>query len=174
MSFNCNGLSDIFKLQKVFSNFEEKKIDIVFLQETFWTGTFIYQVRDKWNGSVFYSNGNNGRQGVAILLSSNFKNTCNIVSNFGSQGRFLHMQLEMDNNTLNLFNVYAPNVLADKVDFFNFINNYIHDGSYDNVMIAGDFNTTLAKIDRSGATQHLNDLGVKAPLRFRNNKIMKI
>jgi exonuclease III len=77
ISFNCNGLSNINKVNCIFALCVERKYDIVCLQETFWNNDFIEKFeRDQtiWEGENFYSNGDNNRQGVAISISKKFKN----------------------------------------------------------------------------------------------------
>ena len=71
ISFNCNDLSNINKVNCIFALCVERKYDIVCLQETFWNNDFIEKVeRDQtiWEGEIFYSNGDNNRQGVAISI----------------------------------------------------------------------------------------------------------
>jgi exonuclease III len=60
----------------IFALYVEQKYDIVCLQETFWNNDFIEKVkRDQtiWEGGIFYSNGENNRQEVTILIKTKFK-----------------------------------------------------------------------------------------------------
>ena len=73
---NCNGLCNVCKMNCIFALCVERKYDIVRLQETFWNNDFIEKVkRDQtiWEGGIFYSNGENNRQGVTILIKTKFK-----------------------------------------------------------------------------------------------------
>lgn len=68
VSFNCNGLKDINKLTNIFVSFQEKHANIVLLQEPFWDDNFVNSIQDKWNGKIIACKGQNGQQGVAILI----------------------------------------------------------------------------------------------------------
>lgn len=158
ITFNCNGLTDVDKLQKIFSIFEEKRYGIILLQETFFSDAFVEQIKYKWNGPMFCANSNNGRQGVAILVRNDLKECVTHVENF--EGRYVHIVLNMNGKQFNIFNVYAPNVMNDRVVFFDFLYTKLQKG-YDNIILGGDFNTTLGDYDRSGVTKHTENICVR-------------
>ena len=64
-------------------------------------------------------------------------------------------------------NVYAHNVGKEKSDFFMFLDNYMQ--QYDNIIVSGDWNTTLSKLDRASKTEHKDDIGYKTLCTLMNN-----
>lgn len=107
VSLNCNGLKDIDKLQCAFSHFYENHSNIVvLLQETFWSDVLVQQIKEKWNGNIIYSNGPDGRQGVAVLVSNDIRESVKFCK--GINGRFLHVNVNFDGNDFDVFNRYAP------------------------------------------------------------------
>ena len=169
ISLNCNGLSDLKKLNCIFALCNDRRYDIVCLQETFWNETFIERVRrDKvlWNGDIFYSNGSNNRQGVAIMIGNKFKGLFNLVDK--DDGRFIHVQGKIGDKTVDVYNVYAPNNVSEKYNFFLKCKDKVSIGEY--VIFAGDFNTTLSPLDRASKTKHVNDKSVLALLDLMNQK----
>ena len=68
-SFNCNGLGDKNKRNKVL-NWLSKE-DIIFLQETHSTLESESDWKQKWDGEIFYSHGTSNSTGVAILIKRN-------------------------------------------------------------------------------------------------------
>lgn len=156
VSNNCNGLRDVNKFKKYVSIFDDRKIDFLCLQETFWDEDFIVNIDRMYDGCVFYSNGNNKRQGVAILVNKKYKE--NVKEIFvDKEGRFVHVEFEYEGCVYNVFNIYAHNSVNEKCEFFKFIDDYLK--SYENIIIAGDWNTTLSKLDRASKTVHKDDMG---------------
>ena len=169
ISLNCNGLSDIKKMNCIFSLCSERCYDIVCLQETFWNDNLIDKIKkDKilWNGEIFYSNGVNNRQGVAIMISNRYKHIFNLVK--AENGRFIHIKGNIGDKVLHVFNVYVPNNVNEKYDFFVKMKKDILLSQY--MIVAGDFNTTLSPLDRASKTKHVNDKSVLALKDFMNNK----
>ena len=119
VSFNCNGLSDVKKLSCIFALCNERKYDVVCLQETFWNDIFIERIRrdnSLWDGEIFYSNGMNNRQGVAVLICKKLKGLFHVVQK--DRGRFIYVKGKVEDKCLEIYNVYAPNDLNERCDFF--------------------------------------------------------
>lgn len=153
-SFNCNGLKSINNFEKCMSLIDDRKFGIVFLQETFWNDDYIEGIKHLYDGDIYYSNGLNNRQGVAILVKNCFKNRVNFVHK-DNEGRFIHVEYEENNILFNFISIYAPNINGDRVIFFEYVEKYIH--SLENVIMGGDFNTTLCSLDRGSKTKHIVD-----------------
>ncbi|VDI63785.1 Hypothetical predicted protein [Mytilus galloprovincialis] len=95
--------------------------------------------------SLHGSNSLHGRRGVAVLVNNNLKNKIKCVYK-DSDGRFIHITYEEDGQLFNVISLYAPNVNAERVIFFNFVKLYME--KLDNLIIGGDFNTSLSMLDR--------------------------
>ena len=163
---NCNGLRNINNFKKYIAIMSEKRVDFMLLQETFWDDNFVFNSKHLYDGNIFYSNGINHRQGVAILVNKKYKSNVEEVYK-DCEGRFLHVKFEYENVIYNIISVYAHNILAEKAEFFRFIDNYIQ--KFDNVIIGGDFNTTLCKLDRASKSEHKEDIGVKSLIQAMQN-----
>ena len=166
VSNNCNGLRNVNKFKKYVSIINESRIDFLMLQETFWDESFVTNLSDIFEGTVFYSNSTQLRQGVAILVSQKYKHNVTKVYN-DKDGRFLHVKFEHEGSVYNILNVYAHNVGKEKSDFFMFLDNYMQ--QYDNIIVSGDWNTTLSKLDRASKTEHKDDIGYKTLCTLMNN-----
>ena len=169
VSLNCNGLSDMKKLNCIFALCKENYYDVVCLQETFWYDSLVEKIKKDtvlWDGDIFYSNDDNHRRGVAILISKRFKNTFSQIES--NSGRFLYIKGVVNEKTINIYNIYAPNNINERVAFFEQFKERICDENY--ILIAGDFNTTLSSLDRSSRTIHSNDKAVKTLHSFMEDK----
>ena len=155
-SNNCNGLTCIDKIKKYNSVIENRRLHILSLQETFWDDENVEQVKREINCQLFFNNGINKRKGVAIFV--NKKYNANLVQK-DNIGRFLHINVEIENEIYNIVNIYAPNNRSEKHEFFKYVNNKIKD--YKNLICMGDFNCTLSSLDRCGKTEHVNDTAYK-------------
>ena len=114
-TFNCRGLQDGFKRKSVFSFFHKKGDDIIFLQEThasisnetFWSS--------QWGGHCWFSSHASNSRGVGILIKANHKISVNSVDK-DPDGRFLVLDIIINNFHVILVNVYGPN--KDDPDFY--------------------------------------------------------
>ena len=87
------------------------------LQETHWTIDMETQVKREWQGDVFCTNGTNSARSVAVLISSHLE--CNVKeTRSDNEGRVLNVLLGLDEHTINIVNVYAPNTDTQQRFFF--------------------------------------------------------
>ena len=89
-----------------------------------------------------------------------------------NEGRFLHVQIDIEGVTYNFVNIYAPNNRIERAEFFRKISDSLKE--YENVICSGDFNCTLTDIDRCGKTQHSQDSSFHELKRliFENNLLV--
>ncbi|CAC5395158.1 unnamed protein product [Mytilus coruscus] len=144
-SLNCNGMRNVVNLQRFLSIVQDRKFGIVLLQETFWDDGFIQSIKHMYEGDIYYSNGTDGRQGVAVLASKYYKDKIKCIYK-DDQGRFIHVTYHENDTLVNFVSLYAPNVVSDRGNFFDFVIDYTKD--LDNLIIGGDFNTSLSVLDR--------------------------
>ena len=110
--------------------------------------------------NIFYSNGNQKKAGVAILISDKIDFKIKDVTR-DKEGHNIMIKGSIQEEDITIINIYAPNVGAPQ---------YIRQrltatkGEIDsNTIIVGDFNTQLSPMDRSSKmkinkeTQALND-----------------
>ena len=180
ISHNCNGLKNIDNFKSYVSYVNEKKFSICLLQETFWNDNFVESISHLYDGKIFCSNSDTNRQGVAILVSNFFKDKVKLI-NKDEHGRFLHITYEEKDKIFNMINLYAPNDYRERTIFFNFVKDYI--SGLENIIIGGDFNTSLSHLDKCNKTGHVEDSAYNTLLntidendlydvwRFRNTNV---
>ncbi|VDI83663.1 Hypothetical predicted protein [Mytilus galloprovincialis] len=107
-----------------------------------------------YEGKIYECNGYNSRQGVAIMVANSVKDKTKLVYK-DDEGRFIHVSYETDGQIFNFVSVYAPNNCIERARYFKFVNSYIE--NLQNVIIGGDFNTTLSNLDKGGKSKHCID-----------------
>ena len=101
---------------------------------------------------IFQANGQGKKAGVAILISDkiDFKKR---TMKRDPDGHFIILKGRIHQEDINIVNMYAPNIGAPK-----YIKTILEDFKKDidsNIIIVGDFNTPLSKLDRS-SKQNIN------------------
>ncbi|CAC5424835.1 unnamed protein product [Mytilus coruscus] len=173
VTFNCNGLRDQQKRDCVFTLFNDRRYDVIFLQETHWDDVFADRINKSntiWNGDIFYCNKNDihNTGGVAIMIRKNIVEKSKEVQKF--YGRFLHLTVDINGKNIDLFNIYAPNPLQERFDFFQNIHSKIK--ILNNAVVSGDFNTSLGALDRDGKISHREDKAVCALKSIINDNVL--
>ncbi|CAC5382027.1 unnamed protein product [Mytilus coruscus] len=153
-SFNCNGLKNVINFENFISIIHDRKFSMVLLQETFWDDAYVNSVKHLYEGDIYCSNSLHGRRGVAVLVNNYLKNKIKCVYK-DSDGRFIHITYEEDGQLFNVISLYGPNVNAERVILYNFVKQYTE--KLDNLIIGGDFNTSLSMLDRGGKSNHVID-----------------
>ncbi len=162
VSINVNGLRDHNKFLN-FSHFcRQNNYEIIAIQETFWSENLISDFEKHWHGKIYFSCSGTDRQGVAFLISKKIENKVSFIQAF--DGRCVHVQLQQDERIINLVNCYAPNSITERVLFFNKLQEKID--RFDEIVLLGDMNTSLSKLDRCGKTQHTEDKAYKTIFNF--------
>ncbi|CAG2195597.1 unnamed protein product [Mytilus edulis] len=155
---NCNGLKNVNNFQNYVSVLYDRHISFSLLQETFWDDDYVNGIRHMYEGVIYESNGKNCRQGVAIMISNNYKESSKLVFK-DDNGRFIHVTYDYLGKVYNLVSLYAPNNYSERKEFFMFVREYI--SSLENLIVGGDFNTTLSSLDRGGLSKHICDEAYK-------------
>ncbi|CAC5397685.1 unnamed protein product [Mytilus coruscus] len=100
-----------------------------------------------YEGKIYECNGYNSRQGVAIMVANSVKDKTKLV--------YKDVSYETDGQIFYFVSVYAPNNCIERARYFKFVNSYIE--NLQNVIIGGDFNTTLSNLDKGGKSKHSFD-----------------
>lgn len=114
LSINVNGLRSFSKRAAVFHWINEKKFDCVLLQETHCSNDFEAKQWEKhWGGVGFWNNGTSSSNGVAILLTKEFKDMVrlhdHVKGNVDLKGRLLSLDCNLDDKMYRVTNIYSPN-----------------------------------------------------------------
>ncbi len=150
ISINVRGLHDKSKRITLFQWLKDKKYDIICLQETFCTKNFIPNFDRDWQGPVYHSvsDTNHGR-GVCIMVRKGFEFKL-INKHISDDGRRILLNIDINGNVLCITNIYGPNNENVRCDFLKKVNTWVrqYTSTLDNIIITGDFNTTLSDLDR--------------------------
>ena len=153
-SLNINGGRDRHKRALIFEVATQKKIDVLFLQET-----HTIQTDDRLGlrvgGSCFLSHGTNLSAGVALLFSQHVVLSHVVVSEV-EQGRIQIIQATIRETLFVFINIYAYTSAVDRIDPFHKLNNTLKQLSSSSVVVVGgDWNcTTNFSVDRNAGEPH--------------------
>ena len=154
-SLNVRGLGNRIKRRSIFNYLRDKKLDIIFLQETHSSRKTAELWQNEWCSKWLISSGSSNAKGTAILFNPKFK--CDITKVLcDHDGRYVVCNLQKNNINYTICNVYAPN--DDSPKFFHSLFKTIEKVATENVIIGGDFNLTLnPQIDRLDSKENSNN-----------------
>ena len=137
----------------LFQWLNNQEIDIILLQETFFTKEMEFKIQQEWKGKCFHSYGTNHSRGVSILIKTNIDIV--VESYFTSkEGRNVMTNLILDDRKICVVNVYAPTEKPHKDGYFKYLEKWITSkkvNSFPELIIGGDFNCVLnPRIDTVG------------------------
>ena len=155
-TFNVNGIGNQKKRARVFEWLKQKSESIILLQETHSTPEVEREWKTDWGGEIIFSHGQSNSTGVAILLGPQFT-----IENFNqiktdANGRFVAIDLTVNNITYCLANYYGPN--TDKQETLEeCIKLLINKPPHTKYIIGGDWNAVLCnELDKGGNKLHKN------------------
>ena len=139
----------------------ERKYDIIFLQETYCTVEVEDTWRTQWQGKLFSSHGTNHSCGVMVLVRSDLDFNLKSVE-ADVQGRYVLVEADVQGSNFLFVNVYAPNKVQEQCLFFDNLNkiieNFVVDKEQKKIVIGGDFNIALdSDLDCSGGNPSKKD-----------------
>ena len=138
------------KRYAIFRWLVEKQYDIVFLQETYCTDSFVKKFNHGWSGDIYHSTATtNHSKGICVLFRKNLNYELIDVHEI-CKGRALLVNISIAGNTFTLVNVYAPNEVRERIKFFNDVNDAIQSYAVNkqSILIGGDFNCVNSKEDK--------------------------
>ena len=145
-TINCKGLQQAEKRNRIIEWTNQQKCNILFMQETHFTDNLMKKLDNDFPGDFFLSNGTSSARGVAIWVKKghNFKI---VDSHNDSEGRFLLINVEINESMFTLVNIYAPNNSKARNIFFKYVKTSIDNYSLGQLVIGGDFNDILSEQD---------------------------
>lgn len=147
VTLNTRGLNDPVKCQTVFDNLHGGPGDIFLLQECNIPYKDNYtHFQKRWShGESFWSGDNKNRSsGVAVLLKGwgfNIQRVQHVIA-----GRVLSIDIEWDNASIRLINVYCPSELSERLETLKALQPLLVCGR--EVILGGDFNCLVDRKDR--------------------------
>ena len=153
-SLNINGGRDRHRRALISEVAIQKRVDVLFLQETHTNPADEIDWGLWWEGSFTLSHGTNLSAGVAVLLRKD-ANIKVLSSTEVVKGRLLIVRAELEGSVFCFVNVYAPNRGTERVGFFTLLKNEIRNYHHDLIILGGDFNCTLDfTVDRTSEEPH--------------------
>ena len=126
LSLNVRGIQSFTKRRALFCWLNERKGDIVFLQETYSTKDVESTWKTQWQGKLYFSHGSNHSCGVTILVKDDVDFKLNsIISD--DQGRYVIIEAEVQGSLFLFVNIYAPNSVQDQCCFYDNLNKKIEE-----------------------------------------------
>ena len=149
---NANGPQQPEKINKIVSWANQQKCDITFIQETHFTKQMQDTLFKELGKNIFRSDGTSNSRGVAIWIKDriNFKI---IDEHKDSDGRFILINIEINENIYTLVNIYAPNRSRERNSFFKTVKSYINKYGLGQTILGGDFNDIWSLIDTKNKTK---------------------
>lgn len=116
--------------------FRRESLDFCFVQETMISNKRIMSsFSSRWRGSIYWSPAIGRRGGVAIFLSEELKNKV-VCWRKDADGRVLSILVNFNSLRINLINVYAPTVPAERAPFFQSVHCFLFPNS--ECVVGGD------------------------------------
>ena len=141
------GLGKSIKRPSIFRWLHNQKHQFAFLQETHSTNECAQFWEAEWGRKVFFSHGSSNSKGAIILVNPNLElkvEKCITDKN----GRYILLDLIVDESHIILLNIYAPNDINQQVTFFRSLQNLLPEFAQENIVVAEDFNCALMEMDK--------------------------
>ena len=150
---NCKGLQQSEKRNRLIEWTNQQKCNILFMQETHFTETLTNKLYTEFRGNLFLSNGVSNARGIAIWLKKELDFKI-IDSHKDTEGRFLLLNVEINEDVFTLVNIYGPNNNKARNTFFKYVKTSIDKYSLGQIVIGGDFNDILSENDTKTKVQN--------------------
>jgi exonuclease III len=154
LSLNANGLGEAknrLNLIEWVNKFHNGQKKIILLQETHSTERVEEDWRKEWGfREIVFSHGTSGSKGVAIIFPKHIKYSLEAIKR-SQDGRYVSVNVTIDNNKLCIINCYAPNTtkLKDQLKWLEQIQSILLDNSDRNIILGGDLNNVfIPHLDR--------------------------
>ena len=173
ITFNCNGLGNKTKRQKVFTYLRDKlKNGFVFLQETHSVENLEKEWKSHWGGDIFFSHGKSNSTGCAIAFSKNF--SVKIISQAkDDNGRLLILEASIDDKKYLLINFYNANTELDQLKVLDLLVSKLDGLDFDascKPIFGGDFNLIFdTTLDASGGNPSLKKRSLTKLMKILQN-----
>ena len=126
LSLDVRRIRSATKRRFLFIRLNERRYDIIFLQETYSIVDVEDIWRTQWRGKLFFAHGSNHSCGVMILVRSDLDFNPRTIS-CDDEGRSIIIEAEVQGSPFLFVNIYAPNKVQDQSRFFDKLNKNIED-----------------------------------------------
>ena len=158
---NCRGIGDARKRRDVMHYIRNKKIHIVFLQDTHLTTKTVPYFDSLWFGKAYHSCFSSRSRGTSILLNSTLQYSL-LEEKKSECGNFHMLSCKIHNETYLLVNIYGPN--EDNPSFYKNLSNMIGQFDVQYTIIAGDLNFVM--VPNVDSMNYVGENNVRAKQAF--------
>lgn len=153
LSWNIRGGRNLDKRLSIFKYIKTLKPTICLLQETHVLETDLDTWESNWDvGKIYINPGSSRSAGQAFLIN---KDITFLEHRIVVRGRLHTLKFKINNYTLTIANIYAPNSDHDRIAFFSNLMELLVSYDYgDQIILGGDFNVTLGKEDKFGGVEN--------------------
>ena len=116
LSQNARGIRTLEKRKAIFSWLLNSVADICFRQESYSTQEVENIWRKQWKGNMFFSHGSSHSRGVLVLVRDNLDFQLRSIK-VDSQGRYVFLEVSIQDSPYFLLNIYAPNKCSEQCTF---------------------------------------------------------
>ena len=157
-SINCNGLGNRLKRDSVLNWLSSKSDEIFMLQETHTTQGTEKEWSRSWGGKIYFNHGSSNSTGTGILIKRHATHIKVVNHVILVPGRVHYLELDIENVSYCLVNVYAPNN-DDLPMFEKCFAEVLGRSRNDFLIMCGDWNTVLDNnLDKQGGSSvHANN-----------------
>ena len=142
------------KFELIAEFFRSWNLDFCFVQEPMISKeSKIASLSASWRGPSFWAPAVGRRGGVVILCSQDYSDQVSVWQK-DSNGRIVSLLVQCDSVKLNLVNIYAPTVPAERKVFLQTVPSFFFPDSHP--LIGGDFNCFDSPLDKMGGTVSLD------------------
>ena len=167
---NANGLRDQNTLRATVYDIVKFKATFFFLLESHIVNDDANRVKKLWKNDFFIAEGATNARGILLLCNKNSPTFNNL--DLDPNGRYIIASFSVNEKVQTLVCIYAPSggftsQKQERKEFFIFINKKLqfYKDRGDEIFLFGDFNVTLAAIDRSSARSSSFSCESQGPLR---------
>ena len=173
ITFNCNGLGNKSKRERVFTYLKDKlKHGFVFLQETHSVEKLEKEWKYQWGGDIYFSHGKSNSTGCAIAFSKNFSFKV-VNQSKDDDGRILILEVSIDDKKYLLINLYNANTELDQLSVLELLISKLDGIDFDPSCIpifGGDFNLIFdTTMDASGGNPSLKKRSIAKLMKILQN-----
>ena len=146
ITLNVNGLNAPIKRHRLDERTQKQDPYICCLQETHFKPRDTYRLKVRGWKKIFHANGNQKRDGVAILISEKIDIKIKTVIR-DKEGHYIMIKGSIQEEDITIANIYAPNRGAPQ--YIRQMLTAIKGKIDSNTIIVGNFNIPLTPMDRS-------------------------
>lgn len=153
LSLNVRGLNNKIKRRMLFKTFQD--YDIVSLQETYVNDKNLLHWKQDWPGDFCHINGTTNSLGLITLINKQFQ--YDNLEEIKINNRCLGISFIHNDKHVVIFNIYAPSVKDERVDFLENLPDlatFYNPNSL--VILNGDFNMTVDNKSNISGLPHSN------------------